>query len=44
MDGMDGWMDGMDGWMEQIDRCEEVNGGNRWTDMNRWTERTDGQM
>ena len=48
-------MDGMDGWMEQIDRCEEVNRGNRWTDMNRWTEnrwtdvkrwinRTDGQM
>ena len=29
--------------MEWIDRCGQVNRGNRWTDMNRWTDRTDGQ-
>ena len=38
------WTDRTDRQMEQIDRCEQVNRGNRWTDMNRWTERTDRQM
>ena len=30
--------------MEQVDRWEWVDRENRWIDVNRWTNRTDGQV
>ena len=34
----------MGGQRRQMDRCEQVDRGDRWTDVNWWTEGTDGQV